>query len=257
MMFSIDTAHLSHNLSSSQPSTISSYVPCNRQRARSLRFPGSQSPGHQRFMHLPGIRVSAAESNYPPRLRSKSAPFRPPGHVSPASDVFFTRASSNHLPPLDEGKGGAYPVFLSTWSYNSICERSECDQAPQRHPSLARSVPGLSPTELLIAAPTNSFRTCGACRHTARDPGLLLVRPARPLGCLWATLGNGPHHISLIKHTLPFSGGPPSRQWSTGWTLTPRHLRSPLHMSASLSRVRLFPPENVLNQCWSAIACHR
>lgn len=152
-MFSIDTAHLSRNLSSSQPSTISSYVPCNRQRARSLRFPGSQSPGHQRFMHLPGIRVSAAESNYPPRLRSKSAPFRPPGHVSPASDVFFTRASSNHLPPLDEGKGGAYPVFLSTWSYNSICERSECDQAPQRHPSLARSVPGLSPTELLIAAP--------------------------------------------------------------------------------------------------------
>ena len=41
--------------------------------------------------------------------------------------------------------------------------------APALSLSLARSVPGLSPTELLIAAPTNSFRTCGTCQHAARS----------------------------------------------------------------------------------------
>jgi len=211
---------------------------------------------HQRFMHLPGIRVSAAKSNYPTRLRSKSAPFRPRGHVSPASDVFFTRASSNHLPSLDEGKGGAYPVFLSTWSYNSICERSECDQAPQRHLSLARSVPGLSPTELLIAAPTNSFRTCGACQHTARDSGLLLSIPlvlSDVCGQRWTAA----HILSRLSsiHCHSRVAHPRGNGALVGLSRLGT-IRSPLHMSA-LSRVRLSPPENVLNQCLSEIRCHR
>lgn len=99
--------------------------------------------------------LQPSRSFHPPRPRKPrcSVPF----------DVFYLVE-----PPTFIGQAprGRLPRNSSIWSHSSIMGVLECDQALQRHPC-PRSVPGLAPTELLLAVPTRLFRTCDAREHTA------------------------------------------------------------------------------------------
>ena len=151
--------------------------------------------------------------------------------IRPTSDVHILYP----LPSLDEGAGGVYPVFPPhgpTTPFVSVPSAIRRPSAISRY----RSVPGSPPTELLIAASTNSFRTCDACQHTARSR--FAPRLSRSSSRVFVgSLGQRPTFYLAYQACTAILGCPPSRQWSTGWTPTPRHhpLPSP-YVCFSLSR---------------------
>ena len=191
------------------------------------------------------------------KLRNKSAPFHSflthsilPGHVSPGirptSDVVLSRVSSNQLRSLDEDRG-AYPASRPYGPTAPSMGVPRYDQARRRHLLGVRSVSSLSSTELLIAASANLFRNY-LRRDTARSR--FAPCPSRlPSRMFVSSLRQRPKFAYQACTAIP--GCPPTRQWSTGWTLTPRNhpLRLPFsYVCFSLMFSYLPHPENIFGR---------